>query len=148
MLRAITEEDRKMYLTMCADFYASDAVAHPVSPDNFVRTFDASLSGSPFVTCLMVEWEGETVGYVLLAHTWSQEAGGETVWVEELYILPQHRGRGLGTGILEELRRGYPNAARFRLEVCPDNTRARALYEKMGYTELGYRQMVADYGCN
>ena len=148
MLRTITEEDRKQYLSMCEDFYASDAVDHPVSPDHFVRTFDAALSGSPFVTCLMAEREGETVGYVLLAHTWSQEAGGETVWVEELYILPQHRGKGLGTGILAQIRQRYPKTARVRLEVCPDNIRARALYEKLGFKELNYGQMVADYGCN
>ena len=83
-------------------------------------------------------------GYALLAHTWSQESGGDVIWVEELYVLPQFRGKGLGTAFFEELRRKYPHASRFRLELEPDNERAEKLYRKMGFDFLEYCQMVKD----
>ena len=82
---------------------------------------------------------------MLLALTWSQEGGGLTVWVDELYVLPEFRGRGLGSACFRELRALYPAAARFRLELAPDNLRARALYERMGYQNLDYCQMVQDF---
>ena len=61
------------------------------------------------------------------------------------YVLPEFRGRGLGSACFRELRALYPTAARFRLELAPDNLRARALYERMGFQSLDYRQMVQDF---
>lgn len=144
MLRPFTADDRAAYLQMAHDFYHSDAVDHPV-PDAFLeKTADAVLAGTPFASIFLLETNGQTAGYALLAHTWSQEAGGEAVWVEELYVLPQFRGQGLGSAFFRELRGRFPEAARFRLEIEPDNEKARALYARMGYESLNYRQMVLD----
>lgn len=147
MLRPILERDRECYLSMARDFYNSDAVDHTVPASHLERTFDALMAGTPYASCRILELDGTTAGYVLLAHTWSQEAGGDTVWVEELYVLPRFRGRGLGKQTLEELAQAYPHAARLRLEVQPDNRRAQALYEKLGYRVLDYRQMIQDKYC-
>ena len=35
-------------------------------------------------------------------------------------------------------------AARYRLEIEPDNVRAEKLYRRMGFEELPYKQMVRD----
>ena len=45
--------------------------------------------------CLL-EQDGETAGYGLLSLKYSHEAGGLELWVEELYVRPAFRGRGLG----------------------------------------------------
>ena len=147
MLRPITAADRDAYLSMAHDFYRSEAVDHTVPDSCLERTFDEVLAGSPYVSCQMIEQDGKTAGYVLLAHTWSQEAGGAVLWVEEVYVLPQFRGKGLGTQTFHALTREFPNTARFRLEVQPDNCRARALYEKLGYKPLCYDQMIQDRTC-
>ena len=126
------------------DFYHSDAVDHPV-PDAFLeKTADAVLAGTPFASIFLLETNGQTAGYALLAHTWSQEAGGEAVWVEELYVLPQFRGQGLGSAFFRELRVRFPEAARFRLEIEPDNERAAKLYRSRGFEVLPYVQMIKD----
>ena len=147
MLRPILAQDKAAYLSMAHDFYHSDAVDHAVADSHLERTFDALMMGTPYASCRILEHNGEMAGYVLLAHTWSQEAGGETVWVEELYVLPQFRGNGLGKQTLAALEREYPKVSRFRLEVRPDNVRARQLYESLGYRDLDYLQMVQDKGC-
>ena len=144
MLRPFTAADRTAYLQMAHDFYRSDAVDHVIPDSHMEKTADAVLAGTPFAAIFMLESGGKTAGYALLAITWSQEGGGETVWVDELYILPQFRGQGLGTAFFSALRQTYPNAARFRLEIEPDNEKARALYERMGYQFLNYRQMVLE----
>lgn len=145
MLRPFSAEDRALYCQMAHDFYRSEAVDHTI-PDAFItRTADAVLDGTPFAAIYLLEQDGTTVGYALLALTWSQEAGGPAVWVDELYLLPQFRGQGLGTKFFQELETLYPNAARFRLEIEPDNVRAKALYTRMGFTGLNYGQMIHDF---
>lgn len=142
MLRPFTAADRAAYLQMAHDFYRSDAVDH-VIPDSYIeKTADALLAGTPFASVYMLEFQGALAGYVLLLHGWSQEGGGPTIWVDELYVLPQFRGCGLGTEVFQTLPTLYPETARFRLELEPDNHRAQALYAKMGYKVLNYRQMV------
>lgn len=146
MLRPFSAADRSAYLQMAHDFYRSDAVDH-VIPDSYLeRTADAVLAGNPCAAIYMIETDGQTVGYTLLALTWSQEGGGETVWVDELYLLPPFRGQGLGTACFQELRQLYPKTARFRLETEPDNYKAKALYRRMGYEPLNYDQMVLELG--
>lgn len=144
MLRPITAADEAAYLQMAHDFYHSDAVDHVIPDEHIRRTFQALTAGTPFAACYIFESEGRTAGYALLALTWSQEAGGETVWVEEIYVLPQFRSQGLGRKFLEALPSLYPNAVRFRLEVEDRNQRAKALYRRMGYEMLDYQQMVRD----
>lgn len=146
MLRLFTSSDRADYCRLAHEFYRSDAVDHTI-PDDFIsRTADAVLAGTPYAAIYMLEQDGQLAGYALLALTWSQEAGGLAVWIEELYVLPQFRGQGLGSAFFRELEGLYPSAARFRLEIEPDNLRARALYAKMGFEELNYGQMIHDFG--
>lgn len=144
MLRPFTAADRAAYLQMAHEFYRCGVTDHVIPDSHIEKTADVVLSGTPFAAIYMLEDGGETVGYALLAITWSQEGGGVTVWIEELYILPRFRGKGFGTAFFSELRQRYPSAARFRLEVEPDNDGAKALYSRMGYEALNYGQMVLD----
>lgn len=144
MIRDVAEQDRNVFLSMMKQFYSSDAVAHPVNARNFRKTFDALMRKSPFMRAFVIEDEGEPAGYALLSFTYSNEAGGMIVWIEELYIEKTHRGKGFARGFFAFLWREYPLAKRFRLEVREDNQRAMALYRKLGYGILGYAQMVKD----
>jgi ribosomal protein S18 acetylase RimI-like enzyme len=87
--------------------------------------------------------EGEPCGFALLSKTFSQEAGGVSVTLEEIYIEPGHRGKGIGTAFLSDLC-ANPDYQRIRLEVEDDNLPAKRLYERMGFIELPYQQMVID----
>ena len=144
MLRPFTAADRTVYLQMAHDFYRCGVTDHVIPDSHIERTADVVLAGTPFAAIYILESDGQIIGYSLLALTWSQEGGGDTVWIEELYILPEHRGKGYGTAFFSELRQRYPNAVRFRLEVEPDNDGAKALYGRMGYEVLNYGQMVLD----
>ena len=143
MIRRITAADRANYLRMAHDFYHSDAVLHPVPDENIFRTFDEMMASDAYLTGLIFEKDGETAGYALLCKTWSQEAGGKTVWIDELYVLPEFQGRGIGHEFFAQLREIEP-AARYRLETEPDNLRAKKLYESMGFENLAYQQLVMD----
>ena len=143
MIRKITGNDRAVYLQMAHDFYHSEAVLHPVPDENLHVTFKEMLRSDAYLTGLIFEKDGKIAGYALLCKTWSQEAGGKTVWIDELYVLPEFQGQGIGHEFFFQLREIEP-AARYRLETEPDNLRAKKLYESMGFEELAYQQLVMD----
>lgn len=145
MIRKIDEHDKEKFIAMSHEFYHSDAVLHTI-PENYIRgTFDEILSGSPYADAYICEHNGEIAGYALLAFTYSNEAGGLVLWIEEVYILPQYQGNGLGKELLTFLETTYKGkVARIRLEVEDSNQRAVALYRKMGFENLDYSQMYKE----
>ena len=146
MIRKMTESDRDLYIEMAEEFYHSDAVLHPIPRAHFEKTAEEALKSGTYAEIYLLEYEGKTAGYGLTARTFSQEAGGQVLWIEELYIREAFRSRGLGReffSYLEENNKGV--LSRLRLEVEADNTRAISLYERMGYEVLDYVQMIKDF---
>ena len=145
MFRKMTPSDVPEVLLMMREFYHSPAVLHPVPDANFEATVREVLSGRPYADLYLLEWEGKTAGYALTAKSWSNEAGGPVVWLEEAYVTEAFRGKGLGSLLLRQLEEEYTGvAARLRLEVEDDNEGAIRLYTKMGYIPLEYRQMIRE----
>ncbi|MBQ3093911.1 MAG: GNAT family N-acetyltransferase [Clostridia bacterium] len=143
--RLLTPSDRDAYLQMVHAFYHSDAVLHPI-PDTYAEaTFDELMRADTYARAYLLEHDGQTAGYALLAITFSQEAGGIAWWVEELYVKELFRGKGIGSGFLKDLiSAAPPEVKRIRLEVEEDNTRAVALYRSLGFEALEYGQMVLE----
>ena len=76
------------------------------------------------------------LGYAGLDH------GGDVADVMTIAVAPRGQGRGLGRLLLDELERRARSrgAAHVILEVRADNTAARGLYERGGYTVLSTRR--------
>ena len=130
---------------MCREFYSGDAVLHPVPEEYFQRTFDALMENTPFAAAYIIEQDGVTAGYALLAKSFSQEAGGIVIWIEELYIRPEFQGHGLGTAFFRFLEaQNDGTVKRYRLEYEPANVRGAALYRRLGFTPLGYSQVIKE----
>lgn len=139
-VREITANDRNDYIAMASEFYSSSAVLHNIPCDHIENTFRELVSDSPYAKALIAFSGGKPVGYILLALTWSQEAGGKVVWIDEIYVREEARGLGVGSALMNDAVKNFP-AARVRLEVEHDNTAARRLYERLGYKDLPYMQM-------
>lgn len=144
-IRSIEPRDRDYFLSRNAAFYRSSACDHAIPPQNAERTFELLLHGTPYADCLIAEDDnGTPCGYCLLALTWSNEAGGLCVWLEEIMVDDEKRGKGVGSRMIAAVHEKYNAAARYRLEVTDDNPRAAALYRLLGFEELPYRQMIID----
>ena len=141
MIRKIKSEDRDSYLAMAKAFYESDAVLENVPFENLCATFDLVIGDNPYAKAYIFENDGKAVGYALLALTYSQEAGGQVVWIEEIYLVPEERGKGHGRAFFSFLEKEFPNARRFRLEVEKENENAVKLYRDLGFAFFPSDQM-------
>ena len=130
---------------MCREFFSSPAVCHPISTEAMKTTFQTACSHSPYMRGLMITKNDEIIGYLLLSFTYSNEVGGMVVWIEELFITEEHRGKGYGKKVLQWVMVTYSHQAkRFRLEVTEENTLAKKLYQSMGFSNLPYEQMTLE----
>ena len=90
---------------------------------------------------LMSGWiarvRGEAAGYLLAVYVFSLEHLGLTAEIDEFFVLPSARGRGVGDELLrlaaaEFVRRGCTNVA---LQLGRGNDRTRVFYRAHGYRE-------------
>ena len=91
--------------------------------------------GHPLGLAWLIEEAGHVIGYTILCLGFGIEYGGPDAFVDDLYLVSQARGRGIGRIVLELLQgeaRGQGLAALF-LVVDPDNWRARRLYDRAGF---------------
>ena len=145
MVRKVTPQDKEMYLSLTEEFYQSDAVSHNIPLENRLNTWDEIMRSDEYADCYFVIKDGDVAGYMLLAYTFSQEAGGKTAWIEEIYILPEFRSMGLGNELFDFIKAEIePDCARLRLEVEADNIRAKKLYKSLGFKQLEYEQMIRE----
>lgn len=47
--------------------------------------------------------DGKEVGFALFCHNFSTFLGRAGIWLEDLFVLPEYRGRGYGKGLLKQL---------------------------------------------
>ena len=143
MIRRAEKTDRDLLFTLFSEFYASEAVLHSV-PENFhAAALDELFSARPMQHAFLL-CDGVTpCGYALLAEKFSHEAGGRELWLEELYLRQEARGKGLGSAFFAYLKPWAAQAGflRIRLEIAPENSRAAALYHRHGFKPLDYLQL-------
>lgn len=74
------------------------------------------------------------IGYAILVFCWNTEFGGRFVIIDDLYIRPEFRSKGIGAGFFDFLTEEYGGkAAALALEASPGNKDAIRLYERYGF---------------
>ena len=93
------------------------------------------LEGTPLGVVYLIGPTRAPVGYVVITFGWSVEFGGMDAFIDELYIRPAVRKRGMGSDVLTALPRALSEAGvkAFHLEVDHDNETAKRLYARAGF---------------
>jgi len=92
-------------------------------------------------TCWIAEGpEGRVVASTSVVTEWSNFHGGEYWWVQSLYIVPEHRGRGLVDRLLDHLWSAAraAGALDLRLYAHRSNEKALRVYKRCGFTASPY----------
>lgn len=139
-IRPIAEKDKQEVLEIMRVFYASEAVFSNGSEEIFSKDIDNCIKENPYLDGYVIEAETGVAGYAMVAKSYSTEFGKRCIWIEDLYIKPEHRGKGLGNKLMEFIASAYTDCI-FRLEVERENTAAINLYKKHGFTVLPYTEL-------
>ncbi|CAM5765707.1 GNAT family N-acetyltransferase [Bosea minatitlanensis] len=89
---------------------------------------------NPRVFCDIAEWEGEPVGFALWFYTYSTFRGRHGIWLEDLFVRPGQRGRGIGKALMARLARRCVDEDLPRLAwwVLNWNEPSRVFYRSIG----------------
>jgi GNAT superfamily N-acetyltransferase len=79
--------------------------------------------------------EGEEVGFAVFFANFSTFVGKAGMYLEDIYVLPEHRGRGVGKAMLRELVRiaGERGYGRIELACLDWNAPSIAFYRSFGF---------------
>lgn len=89
----------------------------------------------PYAEVVMAETDaGESAGFALFFHNFSTWEGKPGIWLEDLFVWPQHRGKGLGKAMLVEIARlaVERGCARFEWSVLDWNEPSIQFYLALG----------------
>ena len=89
---------------------------------------------NPYYSCEIAELDGVPAGFALYFYDYSTWLGRPGLYLEDLFVLPQHRGAGVGKALLQRLAAIAleKGCARMKWEVLDWNTPAIDFYHAMG----------------
>ena len=95
-------------------------------------------AGAPAAECVLALWEGEPAGFALFFPTYSTFLARPGLHLEDLFVTPALRGRGIGGALLRHVARLARARGCGRLEwnVLDWNQPAIAVYERLGAQRL------------
>jgi GNAT superfamily N-acetyltransferase len=90
----------------------------------------------PYAETLIAELDGEAVGFALFFHNFSTFLAQPGIYLEDLFVEPEHRGAGVGRALLERLASIALERDCGRLEwaVLDWNKDAIGFYRRLGAT--------------
>lgn len=127
-------------IQMMRTFYSSPAVLTNGSDEIFQSDIENCINDNPYLEGYVFTENDIILGYAMVAKSFSTEYGKSCVWIEDIYLKPEHCGKGAGSQFLAFLEQKYPDAI-FRLEVEEENERAVKVYRKHGFGVLAYMEM-------
>lgn len=103
------------------------------------RLVDDAFGPAPPFAVLVAEVDGEVRGYALFFYGYSTFRAAPTLWLEDLFVDPDVRGRGIGTALMQAVARTAVahGCGRFEWSVLDWNEGARQFYRGIGATILG-----------
>lgn len=132
-IRAAGRDDATLIIELIkglADYErAPNAVV--ATPADIIRD---GFSGEPRFHCIIAEWKGLPAGFAFYFFHYSTWLGRPGLYLEDLFVRPELRGKGIGKALLTELARIAirENCYGMRWQVLDWNQTAIDFYEKLG----------------
>jgi GNAT superfamily N-acetyltransferase len=137
ILRAAKPEDAPTLFGLIQDLAIYEKLSHQVVGN--VQQLASHLGGDrPLVEAILVEQSEQALGFALFFHNYSTFLTQPGIYLEDLFVLPDHRRRGIGKALITHLAKlaVERNCGRLEWSVLDWNEPAIAFYEKMGATVL------------
>jgi len=137
MIRPASAADTPVIARLIRRLAEYERLTHEVVLDE-ERLRDHLFGPRRYAEVLLVEDRGAVVGFALFFHNFSTFRGEPGIYLEDLFVEPEHRGRGYGKALLRELARLAVERGCGRLEWAVLNWNESAINF---YRSLGARLM-------
>ncbi len=138
-IRRATKEDADAFLRLVQELADFERLEPPDATAG-QRLVEAAFGDEPRIEVHLAEADAAdgVVGYAIVLETFSSFLARPTLYLEDIYLRPEHRGTGLGDAFLRYLARRALDADCGRIEgiVLGWNERARAFYKRHGVQEM------------
>ena len=137
LIRRARPDEAGLVLSLVRELADYEKLLHEVEATEAM--IGAALFGAnPRLFCDIAEWDGEPVGFALWFLNFSSFRGRNGLYLEDIFVRPAHRGRGIGRAILRKLAERCLAQGWTRLEwaVLDWNQPAIDFYEAQGATLL------------
>jgi GNAT superfamily N-acetyltransferase len=127
------KEQAGLVLSLIRELAEYEKLSHEVEATEAM--IDAALFGEePRLFCEIAEWGGEAVGFAVWFVNFSTFSGRHGIYLEDLFVRPAHRGKGIGKALLAYLaklcvQRGW---SRLQWSVLDWNTPSITFYKSLG----------------
>lgn len=132
-IRPVTVDDIPTVLTLIRELAEYERLLHEVvASEEMLR--QALFGPRPVAECVIAHVAGRPAGFALFFHNFSTFLSRPGLYLEDLYVRPDHRGQGVGEALLRHLARLAVQRGCGRMEwsVLNWNKRAIEFYERMG----------------
>jgi GNAT superfamily N-acetyltransferase len=136
-IRPATPQDARLILD-----FIRDLAEYERAPEAAVAT-EADLlrdgfGPNPKFQCVIAEWDGAPAGFAFYFYNYSTWQGRPGLYLEDLFVRPQYRGKSIGKALLVHLAQVAvrENCGRFQWQVLDWNTPAIQFYESLGARKL------------
>ena len=132
-IRTATREDVPAILQLIRELatYEREPEAAVATAEDLLRD---GFGARPLFHVELAEWEGQVAGFAFYFFNYSTWQGRPGLYLEDLFVRPEYRGRGIGKALLVHLagiaRR--ENCGRFVWQVLDWNSPAIGFYESLG----------------
>ena len=132
-LRKATAEDIPLILELIRELAEYERMLEQAvaSPEDLRRD---GFSGQPKFFVEIAEWEGEPAGFALWFYNYSTFQGKPGIYLEDLYVRPVFRKRGIGKALLVHLAKLAieQGCGRYQWQVLDWNSPSIEFYESLG----------------
>lgn len=141
-IRAVGEADVGTLFDLIVELAEYEKLADKVNGD--AEMLRRTLFEERAAEALLLERDGEAIGYAIFFTTFSSFECRSGIWLEDVYVRPEHRRGGIGRRVIEHLARLAVERGHVRLEWCALDWNEPALnfYDKLGATRLDDWKML------
>ena len=116
-IRATTEADVPLVFDLILELAEYEKLADKVAGD--AEVLRRTLFEEKAAEALLIETaDGEAIGYAIFFTTFSSFECRSGIWLEDVYVRPEHRRGGIGHAVMEHLARIAEERDYARLEWC------------------------------
>jgi GNAT superfamily N-acetyltransferase len=142
LIRPAQLSDVATLSTMMIEFYGEADI--PLRREAAHRTFE-QLIRLPERGCIWIlECDATPAGFIVLTVAYAMEHGGLRGFVDDFFVRPQFRRRGLGAEALSLTRKHClaTGVLALYVQTGPENGVAQRVYRRAGFTDTGHQLLV------